>query len=187
MQISGSKPAVKPEAKPEVKPEARPEVKPEPVVEPEAKPETKPKVKPVTKPKAKQEAKPEVKPEVKPEAKPEESTHDTALITDILKNTEMKPHADNFEESDPFELPTKKSEKSYVMYDFESIIDNYLKDKNEDEGVDALKNLHRSRQLRTTLTDIVKFVGDDDKHDKMSYYDTEEYSGKSHYQEIDEF
>ena len=73
------------------------------------------------------------------------------------------------------------------MYDFESIIDNYLKDKNEDEGVDALRNLHSSRQLRTTLIDVVKFVGDDDKHDKMSYYATEEYSGKSHYQEIDEF
>ena len=149
--------------------ESKPEAKQE------AKPEEKPKVKPVAKPEAKQEAKPEV------------STHDTVLITDILKNTEMKPHADNFEESDPFELPTKKSEKSYVMYDFESIIDNYLKDKNEDEGVDALKNLHNSRQLRTTLIDIVKFVGDDDKHDKMSYYATEEYSGKSHYQEIDEF
>ena len=161
MQISESKP----EAKPAVKPEAKQE----------AKPEEKPKVKPIAKPKA------------KPEAKPEESTHDTALITDILKNTEMKPHADNFEESDPFELPTKKSEKSFVMYDFEGIIDNYLKDKNEDDGVDALKNLHNSRQLRTTLIDIVKFVGDDDKRDKMSYYATEEYSGKCHYQEIDEF
>ena len=163
MQISESKP----EAKPEVKPEAKPEVKPE--VKPEAKPEPKP------------------EPVVEPEAKPEESTHDTALITDILKNMETKPHVDDFEESDPFELPTKKSEKSYVMYDFEDIIDNYLKDKNEDEGVDALKNLRNSRQLRTTLIDIVKFVGDNDKRDKMSYYATEEYSGKCHYQEIDEF
>lgn len=163
----------------ESKPEAKPEAKPEPVVEPKAKQEAKPEVKPKVKPVA--------KPKTKPAAKPEESTHDTALITDILKNTEIKPHADNFEESDPFELPTKKSEKSYVMYDFESIIDNYLKDKNEDEGVDALKNLHSSRQLYTTLTDIVKFVGDDDKRDKMSYYATEEYSGKCHYQEIDEF
>lgn len=151
------------ESKPEAKPEAKQEAKPEPVVEQEA------------------------KPEAKPEVKPEESTHDTVLITDILKNTEMKPHVDDFEDSDPFELPTKKSEKSYVMYDFEGIIDNYLKDKNEDEGVDALKNLHSSRQLRTTLIDVVKFVGDDDKYDKMSYYSTEEYSGKSHYQEIDEF
>ena len=189
------------ESKPETKPEAKPTTKSEPVVEPEAKQEAKteakPKVKPVTKPEAKPEpvvepeakpeTKPATKPEAKPEVKPEESTHDTVLITDILKNTEMKPHADNFEESDPFELPTKKSEKSYVMYDFESIIDNYLKDKNEDDGVDALKNLHSNRQLRTTLTDIVKFVGDDDKRDKMSYYATEEYSGKSHYQEIDEF
>ena len=153
--------------------------------------ESQPEPEPVAKAEPKVEAKPEVKPEVKPiaEPKPEakESTHDTVLITDILKNTEMKPHTDNFEESDPFELPTKKSEKSYVMYDFECIIDSYLKDKNEDDGVDSLKNLHNSRQLRTTLSDIVKLVGDDDKHDKMSYYATEEYSGKCHYQEINEF
>ena len=148
-----------PTAKPEVKPETKPETKPEPVVEPKT----------------------------KPEAKPEESTHDTVLITDILKNTEIKPHTDSFEDSDPFEWPTKKSEKSYVMCEFGRIIDDYIKDKNEDAGVDALKNLHNNMQLRTTLSDIVKFVGDNDKYNKMSYYATEEYSGKCHYQEINEF
>ena len=153
----------------------------------ESKPEAKPEVKPAAKPEAKPVVEPEAKPEVKPAAKPEAKPEDIALITDILKNTETKPHVDDFEESDPFELPTKKSEKSYVMYDFEDIIDNYLKDKNEDDGVDALKNLRNSKQLRTTLIDIVKFVGDDDKCDKMSYYATEEYSGKCHYQEINEF
>ena len=179
MQISESEPI----AKPTTKFESKPMVKSEPVVELKTKPEAKPEAKPVVKP----VVKPEVKPVVKPEPKTEESTHDTVLITDILKNTEIKPHADNFEDSDPFEWPTKKSEKSYVMYEFGRIIDDYIKDKNEDDGVDALKNLHNNMQLRTTLTDIVKLVGDNDKHDKMSYYATEEYSGKCHYQEINEF
>lgn len=98
--------------------------------------------------KAKVETKPEPKPQPKPEQKQEEKVE---TITEVMAKTPTK-RVDPFEESDPFEEPTKENTIPDVIGDFSAALNHYLDDKCEQDAIKVLRRLHGSKTFYQTLT-----------------------------------
>lgn len=107
---------------------------------------TKAKAEPKPMPKREQEQ--EHEPKREQEHEPEEKVE---TITEVMAETPTK-RVDPFEESDPFEEPTKENTMPDVIGDFSAALNHYLDDKCEQDAIKVLRRLHGSKTFYQTLT-----------------------------------